>query len=550
VNTLALFEKLPMRWTVRTQLTCLVALMSLLMAAIGVNAYLGLAGASTGLQSVLLSSRILRNHIESDMMHDALRADVLSAMLAGSADELSQAEQDLQEHAELFRGFIAENNSLAATAETKEALAAVGPSLQTYIAGAEAIVAAARSDKERARQMMPTFIVSFRQLEGEMSNASDVIQASATTAEQAAQKNLNWSGAANLFGLLIAIALGVTLATLIVRGVLRGVASLVGMITPMANGELGAKVAALGDDEFGQLLTLMQGMDAKLSSVVGKARQTGDSLSSAAAQLSQGNDDLNQRTQEQAAALEETAASMEQMATTVKRNATNARLASKLALDARAQADQGGGVVNRAISAMDEINSSSRRIADIIGTINEIAFQTNLLALNAAVEAARAGEQGRGFAVVASEVRNLAQRSASAAREIKDLISDSVSKVSTGTELVHQSGKTINNIMDEIRKVTDIVAEIASASEHQAEGIEQVNRAMSQMDTVTQQNAALVEENAAASKLVSAQSEQLTIDISFFRLPPEFQLRSFHESATAAPSRLTHDEPEPYRLAG
>ncbi len=540
-----------MRWNIRSQLTCLVALMAALMAITGINAYLGLAGASSGLQSVLVSSQILRNHIESDMMHDALRADVLSAMLAASADELSQAEQDLQEHSERFRGYIADNNSLAATAGVKEALAAVGPLLQTYIASAETIVAAARADRERASAMMPAFSASFRQLEDKMSNASDSIEASSQEAAQAAQHELRWSKTANIIALLGGIIIGVALATLIVRRILRGVASLVRMITPMARGELGAKVSAQSEDEFGELLTLLQTMDEKLSTVVGQARHTGNSLSSAARQLSQGNDDLNQRTQEQAAALEQTAASMEEMASTVKLNASNARTASKLALDARTQADEGGGVVNRAISAMDEINSSSKRIADIIGTIDEIAFQTNLLALNAAVEAARAGEQGRGFAVVASEVRSLAQRSAAAAKEIKNLIGDSVDKVSAGTALVHQSGKTINNIMDEIRKVTDIVSEIAAASEHQAAGIEQVNRAISQMDSVTQQNAALVEENAAASKLVSAQSEQLSVDISFFQLPESSQSRTGALPSASRPNnpRSSQHEPVPYRLA-
>jgi methyl-accepting chemotaxis protein len=209
---------------------------------------------------------------------------------------------------------------------------------------------------------------------------------------------------------------------------------------------------------------------------------------------------------------------MEQMTATVRRNADSARQANALAMSARNQAESGGTVVTRAVSAMTEINESSRRIADIIGVIDEIAFQTNLLALNAAVEAARAGEQGRGFAVVASEVRSLAQRSATAAKEIKDLISDSVGKVKAGSDLVEASGQTLHQITTAIKRVSDIVAEISAASEEQSSGIQQVNHAVTQMDTTTQQNAALVEEAAAASKAMQMQARELIDSIAFFRL--------------------------------
>ena len=268
----------------------------------------------------------------------------------------------------------------------------------------------------------------------------------------------------------------------------------------------------------GSLLDALERMRSKLTDVVGEVQHSAQSVTSAAQQIARGNDDLSYRTQEQASSLEETAASMEEMTSTVKQSADNAQHASQLAVAMRVQAERGGDVAARASSAMQDIQQASTQIADIVGLIDEIAFQTNLLALNAAVEAAHAGEHGRGFAVVADEVRNLAQRSARAAKEIKTLISDSVDKVQAGTQLVNESGRALTGIIGSVKKVVDIVDEISAASQEQSSGIEQVNRAVMQMDEVTQQNAALVEEAAAAARAMQEQADRLHAQMGYFRV--------------------------------
>lgn len=284
----------------------------------------------------------------------------------------------------------------------------------------------------------------------------------------------------------------------------------------MANGKLTERIEADYQGSFAQLKTDANATSEKFIEVIGEIQTVADAVSSGSNEISAGNQSLSQRTEEQASSLEETASSMEEMTSTIKQNADNATQANQLASGARAQAEKGGAVVQRAVIAMNEINTSSKKVADIIGVIDEIAFQTNLLALNAAVEAARAGEQGRGFAVVASEVRNLAQRSATAAKEIKDLIKDSVGKVEEGGKLVGDTGNTLVEIVTAVKKVSDIIAEIAAASQEQSSGIDQVNKAVMQLDEMTQQNAALVEEAAATSEAMAGQAQNLSELMGFF----------------------------------
>jgi len=304
------------------------------------------------------------------------------------------------------------------------------------------------------------------------------------------------------------------------------------VLTAMAANDLTKTMTGHYQGEFEQMKSSLNGAMNTLSSAISTVRDGAESVTAGAEQITKGNEDLSQRTSEQASALEETSASMEEMTSTVKQNADNAKQANQLAIAARDIADKGGSVTVRAVEAMGEINKSSKKIADIITVIDEIAFQTNLLALNAAVEAARAGEHGRGFAVVAAEVRNLAQRSATAAKEIKGLINESIQRVNDGSELVNQSGKTLEEIVSSVKRVTDIIAEITAASQEQAQGIDQVNKAIMQMDETTQQNAALVEETTSASQSMKDQAQELMRQVEVFKV----DTNGGHREANPRPS--------------
>ncbi|MEO5686434.1 MAG: methyl-accepting chemotaxis protein [Burkholderiaceae bacterium] len=318
--------------------------------------------------------------------------------------------------------------------------------------------------------------------------------------------------------LATAVLVGALLAFGITRSIVRPLANAVKVAEAVAEGNLTSVVVAQGTDEVSQLLRALQRMNGSLVDIVSRVRNSSDSIATGSSQIAVGNADLSQRTEEQASNLQQTAASMEELTATVKQNADTARAATQIASSATAAAAEGGRVVGQVVSTMEQITQSSRKIVDIIGVIDGIAFQTNILALNAAVEAARAGEQGRGFAVVASEVRSLAQRSAEAAKEIKSLIGTSVEKVESGSQLVDEAGKSMANIVTQVTRVNDLIGEISSASMEQSTGIGQIGDAVNQLDQVTQQNAALVEESAAAAESLKVQAAQLAEVVSVFKL--------------------------------
>ncbi|WP_050464173.1 methyl-accepting chemotaxis protein [Herbaspirillum autotrophicum] len=332
------------------------------------------------------------------------------------------------------------------------------------------------------------------------------------------------------------LALGVLCAWLLTTSITTPLAAAVRLSRRIADGDLTEQSPVRSRDELGQLNQALNDMSNSLLNIVAQVRQGADTIATASSQIASGNLDLSSRTEQQAGSLEETASAMEELTSTVKQNADNARQANQLAASASSVAVQGGQVVSQVVDTMEAINSSSKKIVDIISVIDGIAFQTNILALNAAVEAARAGEQGRGFAVVASEVRSLAQRSAAAAKEIKGLIDDSVEKVGTGSKLVGQAGVTMDEVVSSVKRVTDVMGEITAASQEQSTGIEEVNRAITQMDETTQQNAALVEQAAAAAQSLQDQAGNLVHVVSVFKIDGQ------HRVAQAAPATV-HNVP-------
>jgi methyl-accepting chemotaxis protein len=434
----------------------------------------------------------------------------LSAYFAEESKVSSSSSAELQKKIEALIDLPAEKAMFAGLLEQRKVY--ISSRDQVYKLKGEAQVDAANEVFEK------TFVPAAAKYQKMVLDLLEHQRASIDTTAREIDGVANTSRNLMLVLAALALAFGVVCAWVLMMGIVRPLRTAVDIARKVADGDLTAQIDASAKDETGQLLLALKDMNTSLLKIVSEVRTGTDSIATSSTEIAAGNQDLSSRTEEQAGSLEETASSMEELTSTVKQNADNARQANQLAASAAQVAVKGGEVVAQVVGTMESINASSNKIVDIISVIDGIAFQTNILALNAAVEAARAGEQGRGFAVVASEVRNLAQRSASAAKEIKTLIGASVEQVNAGSMLVAQAGSTMTDIVDSVQRVSDIITEITAASSEQSVGIDEINRAIGQMDAVTQQNAALVEESAAAAESMQHQAHNLAQVVSVFKL--------------------------------
>jgi methyl-accepting chemotaxis protein len=475
------------------------------------------------MDAISANGEAMKHQLEADQTHDALRADVLAALLAsahGDGDALAAARKDVGEHVALFRDLVKRMDGVDTGAEVREAIDRVRPDMDAYLAMSAEMIRLAATDKDAAQARFGAFMASFGKLEKSMAALSDLIDKNSEGVKavgDAAVVRAHWQ-----IGGFAALAVLVTLVAgaLIARSITAPLDVAVAFAARVAEGDLAGQIDAdaLDRTETGVLKQALHAMNGKLHTIVSEVRRATQSIALGAQEIAAGNLDLSSRTEEQASSLEQTAASMEQLTATIRQNTEHAAGAGVLAQAASALALRGGELVGEVVQTMGQINASSAQIVAIIDVIEGIAFQTNILALNAAVEAARAGEQGRGFAVVASEVRALAHRSDTAAKEIKVLIDASARQVETGSRLVDRAGAGMEDIVGGIAKVSGIVGEIAIATREQSSGVEQMNEAIVHIDGATQQNAALVEEAAATAAALAAQTAALEKLVSVFTL--------------------------------
>ncbi|WP_114812980.1 methyl-accepting chemotaxis protein [Paraburkholderia kururiensis] len=471
---------------------------------------------------------------------NGVRRATLRSLLESEAAHKNAQRQAHDEQLTLLRTELVQYEKMVSSPEEQRLFEAIKQSLADYLTMDDTLLqlsdqGAAGFDRARTLATKDS-AAAFTKLADFIGQDVALNQKGAQEAATSAGASYRQSLAATGIVIACAVALGIACAALISRSITRPIRQAVGVAEAVAAGNLTSEIDVYGRDEIARLLTAMSHMNDKLNEIVTQVRSGSENVATGAAQIASGNADLSQRTEEQAASLEETAATMEEITATIRRNTESAQQGNAVAREASEVAARGGDLVGKVVSAMQDISSSSDRVANIISVIEGVAFQTNILALNAAVEAARAGEQGRGFAVVASEVRTLAQRSASASREIKQLIEASVQTVDAGKSLVDAAGQTMTDVVQSVRRVNDIMAEISAASEEQSRGVEQINQAITQMDEVTQQNAALVEEAAAASRSLEEQSLQLKDSVSVFRVKSQSGNQHVRPTGRAAPS--------------
>jgi methyl-accepting chemotaxis protein-1 (serine sensor receptor) len=510
------------RMTIRLRLALMMVGIGVLAIVVGVTGLIGMRHANARVQqtySVQLAGAVALADSDANLLRYRLVLD-RAAMATGASDI-----KDTVERAKMFRdksdAAWKQYRALPAEPQERQLAEAAEALRNTFLHdGAEVLLRAVQANDQAgaAKIMQDIMPVLYRPL-GDKITALDHMQMDiAHAGYEAGEREQASLSTLTTALLVVGIVVGGLLTWALRRSITLPLARAVEQAEHITRGDLTHTIHVVRADETGRLLLALQRMQESLQKMVGQVRTGSDSIASATEQIAAGNTDLSQRTEQQASSLEQTASSMEQLTSIVKQNADNARQASTLAVNASDIAVKGGEVVGRVVETMAGINDSSKKIADIIGVIEGIAFQTNILALNAAVEAARAGEQGRGFAVVAGEVRSLAQRSATAAKEIKELIGDSVGRVRNGSALVEEAGTVIDEVVLAVKRVTDIMGEISAASEEQSAGIEQVNQAVTQMDAATQQNAALVEQASAAAMSLEEQAQVLRTAVARFQV--------------------------------
>jgi methyl-accepting chemotaxis protein len=523
----------------------LVLLITTTVSALGVWRIGALKNTSQQIATVELRRSLLAQRWASQISINWVRAS--AALKTRDGAYIDALQKDMAATSKAISDDQKELEALMEDAQSKELLAAVARHRKIYVDARAALIKRQQAGEDilgavdnELRPLAETYLKAVDQVAAQ---AREILADTQRQADAVAGRGQ----VAQAVGAGLAVLLGVLLAALVTRSIVRPVRRAAEATRHIAGGDLTASIATGGKDEVAQLLQSLAAMQHNLAQIVSRVRQGSDSVSTSSAEIAQGNHDLSARTESQASALQQTAASMEELSSTVRQNADNARQANQLAHSASTVAVKGGEVVAQVVDTMKGINDSSRRIADIISVIDGIAFQTNILALNAAVEAARAGEQGRGFAVVAGEVRNLASRSAEAAKEIKQLITDSVGRVEQGTSLVDQAGATMNEVVASIRRVTDIMGEISAASSEQSSGVSQIGEAVTQMDQATQQNAALVEEMAAAASSLRSQAQELVNTVSVFKVPNQegniVATQAVHRAAAIPPPRAMVGKP-------